>query len=200
MAARNARNSRTDRRYRTRGTVDGNLARKTERRGEADSRELERRLDRSGRMDFDQLYERRPETAAERNARRRAQFKASVRPAQKVSFLALLGFACVSLLMVSLLLCYVRLNDISRSIVSMKSEIKQLEVEQVSLLTQHEKVFDLSAVKEAAEAAGMVQPSDGQVYYITLPGEDQARVHRPEGRGLEKFFTALGRGIPDSGE
>ena len=54
--------------------------------------------------------------------------------------------------------------------------------------------------EEAAEAAGMVQPSDGQVYYITLPGEDQARAHRPEGRGLEKFFTALGRGIPGSGE
>ena len=152
MAARNARNSRTDRRYRARGTMDGNLARKPERRRETDSRELERRLERSGRMDFDQLYERSPETAAERNARRRAQFKASVRPAQKVSFLALLGFVCVLLLMVSLLLCYVRLNDISRSIVSMKSEIKQLEVEQVSLLTQHEKVFDLSAVKEAAEA------------------------------------------------
>ena len=45
MAARNARNSRTDRRYHTRGTVDGNLARKPERRREADSRELERRLD-----------------------------------------------------------------------------------------------------------------------------------------------------------
>ena len=152
MAARNARNSRTDRRYRARGTVDGNLARKPERRRETDSRELERRLERSGRMDFDELYERRPETAAERNARRRAQVKAAVRPAQKVSSLALLGFVCTAFLMVVLLLCYVRLNTISRSIVSMKSEIKQLEVEQVSLLTQHEKVFDLSAVKEAAEA------------------------------------------------
>lgn len=184
----------TKRRYGAQNAVDGNLARKLDRR------ELERQLDRSGRMDFDELYERRPETAAERNARRRAQVKAAVRPAQKVSSLALLGFVCTAFLMVVLLLCYVRLNTISRSIVSMKSEIKQLEVEQVSLLTQHEKVFDLSAVKEAAEAAGMVQPSDGQVYYITLPGEDQARAHKPEGRGLEQFFTALGRGLPDSGE
>ena len=176
----------TDRRYRA--PVEGSLARKLD------------NLDRSGRMDFDELYERRPETAAERNARRRAQAKAAVRPAQKVSPMALLGFVCTAFLMVVLLLCYVRLNTISRSIVSMKSEIKQLEVEQVSLLTQHEKVFDLSAVKEAAEAAGMVQPSDGQVYYITLPGEDQARAHKPEGRGLEQFFTALGRGLPDSGE
>ena len=138
----------TKRRYGAQNAVDGNLARKLDRR------ELERQLDRSGRMDFDELYERRPETAAERNARRRAQVKAAVRPAQKVSSLALLGFVCTAFLMVVLLLCYVRLNTISRSIVSMKSEIKTLEVEQVSLLTQYEQAFDLSAVKEAALAAG----------------------------------------------
>ena len=43
----------TDRRYRA--PVEGSLARKLD------------NLDRSGRMDFDELYERRPETAAERN-------------------------------------------------------------------------------------------------------------------------------------
>ena len=72
----------TDRRYRA--PVEGSLARKLD------------NLDRSGRMDFDELYERRPETAAERNARRRAQAKAAVRPAQKVSPMALLGFVCTA--------------------------------------------------------------------------------------------------------
>ena len=80
----------TDRRYRA--PVEGSLARKLD------------NLDRSGRMDFDELYERRPETAAERNARRRAQAKAAVRPAQKVSPMALLGFVCTAFLMVVLLL------------------------------------------------------------------------------------------------
>lgn len=175
----------TKRRYPAPGAVDGNLARKLDRR------ELERRLDRSGRMDFDELYERRPETAAERNARRRAQLKASIRPAQKVSSLALLGFVCTAFLMVVLLLCYVRLNTISRNIVAMKTEISQLEVEQVSLLTKYEQTFDLSAVKEAAIAAGMKQPSDSQICYISLPGEDQARIHRDSG-ALERFFAWLG--------
>ena len=96
--------------------------------------------------------------------------------------------------MVVLLLCYVRLNTISRSIVSMKAEISQLEVEQVSLLTQYEQTFDLSAVKEAAEAAGMTQPSESQVYYISLPGEDQARVYRSERSSpLDSFLAAVGR-------
>lgn len=176
-------------RYRTPGAVDGNLARKLDRR------ELERALDNSGRMDFDQLYERRPETEAERSARRRAQVKASVRPAQKVSPLVVLGFLAVGSLMVVLLLCYIQLNTISRSIVAMKAEISALEVEQVQLTTQYEQAFDLSTVKAAAEAAGMSQPSDSQVYYISLPGEDQAVAHSAENGVLDKFFAFLGRGI-----
>lgn len=174
--------------------VDGNLARKLD-RSRPSRQELERRLDRSGQMDFDQLYERQPETAAERNARRRARARASIRPAQAVSPLALLGFMAVAFLMVALLLCYVRLNAISRSIVSMKTEIDQLKVEQVDLLTQYEQTFDLSAVKEAATAAGMTQPSDSQVYYISLPGEDQATVYQDAEGPLEKCFAALDRGI-----
>ena len=180
----------TKRRYGAQNAVDGNLARKLDRR------ELERQLDRSGRMDFDELYERRPETAAERNARRRAQAKAAVRPAQKVSLMALLGFVCAAFLMVVLLLCYVRLNTISRSIVSMKSEIKTLEVEQVALLTQYEQAFDLSSVKEAAEAAGMTIPSESQIYYIDLPGEDQAVSYTGRDGGLlDRVLTGLSRAM-----
>ena len=152
-------------RYNTPGVVDGNLARKL------DSRALERRLERSGQLDFDQQYRRRRETEAERLSRRRAQAKAAVRPAQRVSFAAVLGFAFVGALMVATLLCYVRINSISRSIVSMKERISVLQVEQVALLTQYEQAFDLSSVKEAAEAAGMTIPSESQIYYIDLPGE-----------------------------
>lgn len=182
MASYNRRNKR---RTPVSRPVDGNLARKL------DSRELERQLERSGQMDFDQLYERRPETAAERNARRRAQIRAAQRPAQHVSPMALLGAVCVAFLTVVLLLCYVRLNTISRSIVSMKTEINQLEIEQVSLLTQYEQTFDLSAIKEAATAAGMSQPSDSQVFYINLPGEDQATAYHAGGGTLMDTVDSL---------
>ena len=172
----------TDRRYRA--PVEGSLARKLD------------NLDRSGRMDFDELYERRPETAAERNARRRAQAKAAVRPAQRVSFAAVLGFAFVGALMVATLLCYVRINSISRSIVSMKERISVLQVEQVALLTQYEQAFDLSSVKEAAEAAGMTIPSESQIYYIDLPGEDQAVSYTGRDGGLlDRVLTGLSRAM-----
>ena len=177
-------------RYNTPGVVDGNLARKL------DSRALERRLERSGQLDFDQQYRRRRETEAERLSRRRAQAKAAVRPAQRVSFAAVLGFAFVGALMVATLLCYVRINSISRSIVSMKNQISELGVEQVALLTEYERLFDLSTVKEAAEAAGMTQPSESQIYYVDLPGEDQAVAYGGESTGvLERIFTSAGQGI-----
>lgn len=184
------RRNRTRQSYRTPGVVDGNLARRL------DGQELERRLERSGQLDFDQQYRRRKETEAERLARRRAKAKASVRPAQKVNGAAVLGFAGVAAMMVVLLLCYVRINAISRSIVQMKEEIKALQVEQVSLLTQYEQKFDLASVKAAAEAAGMSRPSESQIYYIDLPGADQAVAYGSESGGvLDKFFASLGRDV-----
>ena len=78
----------------------------------------------------------------------------------------------------------------------MKNQISELKVEQVALLTQYEQAFDLATVKEAAEAAGMTQPSDSQVYYIDLPGEDQAVSYGNEGASvLSRIFTSLGRGV-----
>lgn len=184
------RRNRTRQSYRTPGAVEGNLARRL------DSQELERRLERSGQLDFDQQYRRRRETEAEQLARRRAKAKASVRPAQKVNGMALLGFAAVGAMMVVLLLCYVKINAISRSIVQMKEEIKALQVEQVSLLTQYEQKFDLASVKAAAESAGMSQPSESQIYYIDLPGEDQAVSYGGESGGvLDRFLASMGQDV-----
>ena len=178
MATYNSRNTR--RRYNTPNVVNGSLARKMD--------GLERQLDRSGRMDFDELYEPQRESRIERNARERARRAAATRVVTRPSNMTLFACGCVAALVVVLLGCYVRLNTISRSIVAMKTEISQLEVDQVSLQTQYEQTFDLSAVKEAAIAAGMNLPSESQVFYITLPGEDQARAHHPSGRSWDNLL------------
>ncbi len=162
---------RPRKKYDTPGTANDNLARKL------DSRELERRLERSGQVDFDQQYRQRRETEAERRSRQRAKAKAAVRPAQKVNILAVLAFFGIAALTVGVLLCYIQLNAISRNIVRMKTEITALEVEQVGLLTKYEQSFDLTSVKEAAESYGMVQPSESQSYNIELPGANQAVSH-----------------------
>ena len=174
--------------YHTHGVVSGHLAR------ELNHQELERRLETSGQLDFDQQYRRRKETEAEFIARQRARAKAAVRPAQKVSPAAVLGFAAVSALTVLLLLCYVEMNAISTRIVTMKSEIEQLEIEQVSLMAQYEQAFDMATVKEAAEEAGMTQPSDSQIYYVSLPGEDQAvAVNQQEEGVISQILAFLGQ-------
>lgn len=180
----------TKRRYHTPGVVNGNLAR------DLNSRELERRLENSGQLDFDQQYRRRKETQAELIARQRAKAKEAVRPAQKVSPVTVLGFCLVGALLVGVLMCYVQINAISGSIVTMKEEISALEIEQVSLLTKYEQAFDLATVKEAAQAAGMTQPSDSQIYYIDLPGEDQAVAYSSQEAGIfSRVLAFLGQRV-----
>lgn len=168
MAARNrtARN-RNARRPMPRVQTD-NLARKY------NSQELERRLERSGRVDFDRQYYQPREIEADRIARRRAASKAARRPAMTLSPAVALGSIGVAALMVLVLLCHIQLNAISSRIVAMKATISQLETTQVSLQVARDRAFDLSMVKEEAEAAGMAQPSESQIYYLHLPGQDRA--------------------------
>lgn len=183
------RSSAKRRTYNTPGVVDGNLARKLS------SEELYQQLESSGQLDFDQEYRRRKETQAELIARQRARAKAMVRPAQKLPLLPIAGFACVAVLMVGLLLCYVEINAISSSIVEMKEQISQLEVEQVSLRARYEQAFDTTTVKQAAEADGMGMPSDSQIFYIDLPGEDQAVACGTESGAFSRLRSFLAGAI-----
>lgn len=187
MAAQNRNTAR--RRYHTPGVVDGNLARKL------DSQELQRQLETSGQLDFDQQYRRRQESRSDEIARRRAEVKSAVRPAQKVSLAAVAGFALAAGMLVCLLLCYVQLNTISSEIVEMKAEISQLEVEQVALLAQYEQAFDLATVKDAAQAAGMSQPSDSQIFYLDLPGQNRAVTYSAPETG---FFSRIAATVSKS--
>jgi len=179
----------TKRKYQTPGVVSGSLAHQLDQ-----YEQLERRLEKSGQLDFDQQYKRRKETEAELIARQRARAKAAVRPAQKVSPLMVAGFAAVAGLLVCLLMCYVQLNSISSSIVEMKEQISQLQTEQVALLTRHEQAFDLSTVKTAAQSAGMTQPSESQIHYIDLPGQNQVMaLGAQRTSGLRQMLTSLGQ-------
>ncbi len=108
---------------------------------------------------------------------------------------AVAGFALTAGMIVCMLLCYVRLNTISSEIVEIKSEISQLEVEQVALLAQYEQAFDLATVKDAAQAAGMSQPSDSQILYLDLPGQDRAVTYSA---GDESFFSRLASTVSKS--
>ena len=181
-----ASNRRDVRSYHTPGVVNGNLAR------DLKSHELERRLERSGQLDFDKQYRQQQESNADKLSRQRQQRRAAVRQPQSIPVMAVLCGIVVAYLAVLVVNCHVRINEISGDIVDMKQQIALLEQEQVSLRTRYEQAFDMATVKDAAEAAGMQQHSDGQISYIDLPGDDQAVVWTQEEKGvLDRVFTAL---------
>lgn len=179
---------RDPRSYRTPGVVNGNLAH------DLDLHELERRLERSGQLDFDKQYRQHQETRADQLSRERRESRATVRQAQKVPVAAVIGSGVLAVLAVMVVICQAQINAISSDIVSMKQDIHELEIEQIALQTQYEQAFDLASVKEAAEAAGMHQPSEGQIIYIDLPGEDQVMTCAQSEEGvLARVFAALGQ-------
>ena len=179
--------NRTRRKQYAPGAVEGNVARRLDQQ-----QELERQLDRSGQLDFDQQYRRRRESQAEKLSRQRSQVKASIRPRQSVSPVMVMGFAVVAVMLLALLMCYVQLYSLSRSVVSLKSELTAAETENVRLMTDHERAFDLTSVKSAAEAEGMTAPSDSQIFFITLPGEDQVVSYSgAETEAAGTFFAAV---------
>ena len=153
-------------------------------------RELrERQLSHAGELP------RRREQAAP-TPRVRSVAKVQVRERQHISFLAILGFAAVSALAALTLLCYVQLTGISSDVVSLRKELSHLQTENVTLVAQYERMFDLATVKEAAESAGMGKPSSGQTYYLDLSGDDSAVVYQKKEDGLlTRILTSLNHGI-----
>ena len=89
--------------------------------------------------------------------------RVQTRERQKLSVLTVLGFGAAAALAVLVLMSYIQLMGISNSVVSLKSQLEDLETENVTLTTQYERMYDLSTVQEAAEAAGMSKPSGSQI-------------------------------------
>ena len=172
------------RRYRTPGVVDGSLA--------YDFDALERRLEGIAPLEPDMYTAPLVETPADVISRAREQARARVRAPERVSPVAVLGFAALAVMMAALVLCYVELTAISDDVVAMQKQVSALQTEQVRLQAEYEQAFDLAGVKEAAEAAGMTQPSDSQMYYIDLSAPDSAVVYGGAARE-DSLLATLGR-------
>ena len=172
-------------RYRSRNAVYGNLA------YDLDLEVRERALRHAGEAPRHQEAVQ----PAEKPQVRRA-VRAQTRQRQHLSVLSVLGFGAVAALAVLVLLSYVQLTALSSDMVALKNELAELETENVSLTTQHEQLFDLDAVKETAEAAGMSKPSSSQIYYVDLSDGDSAVVYQQEEPGiLSRLLTSLNHGI-----
>ena len=126
----------------------------------------------------------------------RSLTREQVRQHQKVSVLSFIGVCAAIGLAVLVLMGYIQLTAISSEVVDLQNQLKELQTENVSLTAQHEQMFDMSTVKEVAEAAGMSKPSGSQIYYIDLSEGDSAVVYQQEETNvLSRLLTSLNHGI-----
>ena len=122
--------------------------------------------------------------------------KVLVRERQQVSLFSLLGFAAVAGLAVLVLMSYIQLTALASDTVALKKQLSTLETEHATLTAQYEQMFDLTTVREAAEAAGMTKPSASQICYLDMAGGDSAIVYQQEEPSvLSSVLTALNHGV-----
>ena len=113
-----------------------------------------------------------------------------------MSVLSVLGCAAVLGLAVVLLLGYIQLTVLSSETVELQEQLEALETENVVLTAEYERMFDLTAVREAAEAAGMSKPSASQICYLDISGGDSAVVYEKEADGLlDRLLDSLNHGV-----
>ena len=122
--------------------------------------------------------------------------RVQVRERQRVSVFTVLGFTAVLGMAVLLLLGYTQLTVISAGTVELKTELEELETQNVVLTAQYERMFDQTTVREAAEAAGMSKPSISQICYLDISGGDSAVVYQKEESGaLDRLLASLNHGV-----
>ena len=122
--------------------------------------------------------------------------KVLVRERQQVSLFSLLGFAAVAGLAVLVLMSYIQLTALASDTVALKKQLSTLETEHATLTAQYEQMFDLTTVREAADAAGMTKPSTSQTCSLDMAGGDSAIVYQQEEPSvLSSVLTSLNHGV-----
>lgn len=169
--------------------VSGNLA--------YDYNYLERERRRRAEHEQREYAERRArETAVRTTPRSKPLAPPKHRERQHISPFAVLGAVVTAVMLVTLLMSYARLTAVSHEVVAMQRTLSTLEEEHVSLLSRYERTFDLAAIKEAAEAAGMAKPSASQICYVDLSVPDSVVLYdRADETVLGRVFTAVGQDV-----
>ena len=114
----------------------------------------------------------------------------------RVSNAVVLGFLAVASAAVMLLMGYAQLATISNQVVRQQKTLASLQEERVKLVARYEKTFDLAAIKEAAEQAGMAKPSASQIYYVDLSAPDNVVLYdRAEENAVSRAAASVGQDV-----
>jgi cell division protein FtsL len=123
-----------------------------------------------------------------------------LREQQRVSLVAIAGFAMVAMLAVAVLASYIQLNNVYARTVAAQATLTQLESDYAKLEAEDQEIFDNSRLHKAADKAKLVKPGISQQVYVELSDPDNAVVyHQSEGialverctKGLKSIFQGV---------
>ena len=132
----------------------------------------------------------------QRRAQQQPRAKRAPQPKAKVSPMLVGAVAVLVVMVVGLLIGYVQLTETSDAVMTIKNDLSEAQDEHVALVTKYEQTFDMTTVKERAEAAGMSKPSSGQIEYIDISGSDAVVIYQGRADGVfSQAFTTVKNGI-----
>ena len=105
--------------------------------------------------------------------------RVQVREAGEVSPFAVIGFLAVGIFAALVLWSYSQYIVTSDQLVTMRSELSDLQEENVRLSAQYEKVFDMERI-QAAVGDTMVRPTNDQIVYLDLSEPDSVVLYGQE--------------------
>ena len=135
----------------------------------------EHELEHAGRMDEEQRRT---------HVRQQPRTRAVAQPKPKASPVLLASVSVLVVMVLGLMIGYVQLTKVSDDVSTIKSNLAEAQGAHVALVTKYEQTFDMTTVKERAEAAGMEKPSSGQIEYIDISGSDSVVVYKGGADGL----------------
>lgn len=110
-----------------------------------------------------------------------AKVRTAARTSQAIAPFSIIGFACVAVLMVFMLMSYISLTAISEESVALERRLSELEVEQTRLLIDYESAFNMTEIEEyATSVLGMQKPRSDQVFYVDGSAPDKAEIIEEE--------------------
>ena len=117
-----------------------------------------------------------PKVRTHERTRSLTRTKVQVREAGEISPFAVVGFLAVGVFAVLVIFSYAQFTVANSQLSSLRSELSDLQAQNVTLSAEYERVFDMERI-QAAVGDTMVRPTNDQVVYIDLSEPDTVVVY-----------------------
>ncbi|HHU23328.1 MAG TPA: hypothetical protein GXZ52_07965 [Clostridiales bacterium] len=113
--------------------------------------------------------------------REQTAVRTALRTKQALAPFAIIGTACVAVLLVFSLMFRIQLTQVTDETVQLNQRFEELKAENAKLLIQYESAFNLTEIEEyAINDLGMQKPRSDQIYYVDSSAPDKAVVLQEE--------------------